>query len=121
MYSADRAAVRAALLALLDSLPSATISVAHNGSVQTFTLPAEANGHAPDTDCAEDILYVLGEAIEPRLTTAQVMDALAKYKFLHGDTTVKTTLARLVKQGRIRNRADMVPRGYELATNHGPE
>jgi hypothetical protein len=33
---------------------------------------------------------------------------------IHGDSTVKATLARLVREHRITNRADLHPRGYAL-------
>lgn len=64
------------------------------------------------TPCAADVLTVLGSASHP-LTTSGVLRELALRGLLHGDSTVKRTLARLVRSGQVVSRT-VVPRGYHL-------
>jgi hypothetical protein len=103
-------AVRSALDSLLDSLPGCTVVVVPPaGEPQMFRLSKPKQS---DTDCAEDILYVLGEVLNP-LTTMELMKEMEKRGIIHGDSTIKYTLAEMVKKHEIINRSEK-PRGYCL-------
>jgi hypothetical protein len=117
-----RDAVLAALVALLKTHPEAAMITFTSARVSaTFQLPREAPAGAGgagvaagDTQCAEDILYVLGE-LGGRVTMPAGLTALGERGLIHGESTIKATLARLVHDGRITNRSDLKPRGYALA------
>jgi hypothetical protein len=118
----ERDVMKRAILTLLDSLTSnATVLIlSDNCMVGHFHFPAKADGHTqlPQTACGEDILLILGEA-QRRLTTPEILKALEERKLFHGETTVKVTLSRLVKEGRVDNRSDVFPRGYAALGGSG--
>lgn len=110
-------AARAALQAFLGSLDVPCVVVvtplAPGADPQVFKLPAPQASHASDlTPCADDVLYVVGEAAP--LTTTQLLTELANRGLIHGDSTVKLALSQLVKQGKLANPQDAKPRGYRL-------
>lgn len=74
--------------------------------------PPDAVEAAAVTPCGADLLAVLGTASHP-LTTSGVLREMALRGMLHGDSTVKRTLARLVRSGAVVSR-DRAPRGYHL-------
>lgn len=65
------------------------------------------------TACEGDVLDVLAGAAAP-LTTSKILAELARRGALHGDQTVKVTLARLVKAGLV-TASRRAPMGYRLA------
>lgn len=52
--------------------------------------------------CGGDILYVLRKSVR-RLTTMEVLEALESENMFWGESTVKQTLSKLVKDGWIDN------------------
>ncbi len=65
------------------------------------------------TECLRDVISLLAKTGH-RLTTSQVLGGLAKEGKVHGDSTVKTALARAVKQGLLDKRSDAKPPGYGM-------
>lgn len=65
-----------------------------------------------ERDCRSDLLTVVGEA--GRITTTGILAELDKREWLHGESTVKRLLARMVKQGELLA-SRRAPRGYRLA------
>jgi hypothetical protein len=86
-----------------------------NGTEVVFRYAAAelAAPAAPETPCTADILAVVCAAGR-RLTTSQILTALEQANHLHGESTVKGTLARLVDAGVLTNDPDARPRGYGL-------
>ena len=71
---------------------------------------------APDDsprDCEVDILDLL-EEVGHRMTTVRILRELESRDQIHGESTVKTTLSRLCREGKVTNRTDTNPRGYGL-------
>lgn len=64
-----------------------------------------------DRTCRDDILATLREAGR-RLTTQGLIDAMEAASRVYGESTIKNTLARLVRDGDLDNRTDTNPRGY---------
>lgn len=63
------------------------------------------------SECAADVLSTLRE-VGHRLTTTQLLSEFSDREFLHGESTVKTTLARMVREKVLNNRSDISPKGY---------
>jgi len=114
---AAQSAAHAVLSKLLESsapVESVTVAIASAPGL-TVTVrvsppgEVEASGLTP---CAADVLSVLGGTSHP-LTTSGVLRELARRGAVHGESTVKRTLARLVRAGRIVSRTTP-PRGYHL-------
>jgi hypothetical protein len=114
-FASDRDAVRASLNALLDTLPGpvTVIVITPAGLCQPFQLPQTISPPINLTPCSKDILYVLGEAGH-RMTTPEILSALDTSELIHGETTVKLALAKMVKDGVLDNRPDANPRGYGI-------
>lgn len=111
------AAAHALLAKLLESaVPVAATTVATAfapGLTVTVRVSPPEGAEVPETTpCAADVLTVLGSARHP-LTTSGVLRELALRGMLHGDSTVKRTLARLVRSGQVVSRT-VAPRGYHL-------
>lgn len=115
------AAVHRALADLIESGgPACAITVRASGIAWSLVLVASPVSAATAetsppvarlTPCQQDILSVL--STDTRLTTSQVLKGLAKRGLLHGESTVKAALAKLVDQGTICN-SKRAPRGYHL-------
>lgn len=66
---------------------------------------------APPSECAADIMAVL-HGLGKRLTTNEILTELQARGRLHGESTVKVTLARMVRDGELHNNKYDRPRGY---------
>lgn len=75
--------------------------------------PRTRKKRAERTACEENILAAIAAAHRARLTTPQVLALLAANGCLHGESTVKYALARLVKSGLLIS-SRHIPRGYSL-------
>lgn len=64
------------------------------------------------TPCEADTLLTLREAAQ-RLTTMDVLDAMDRAGRLHGESTIKMALAKLVRSGLAGNSRE-APRGYYI-------
>ncbi len=67
----------------------------------------------PESNCEEDILETLRTAGH-RLTTMQLLEALSREERLHGESTVKTHLASMVRRQLLTKDPDANPHGYGL-------
>jgi len=65
------------------------------------------------SECAADVLAIIRD-VGHRLTTNEIFNELAQREKLHGDSTVRTTLARLVREDVLNNKSESRPRGYGL-------
>lgn len=72
----------------------------------------------PLSPCDTDILLVLKEVFPNRLTTEQVIAALETRELLHGESTTRKSLARLVRLKKIESRRQQ-PAGYRLIKDAG--
>jgi len=70
------------------------------------------------TACAADICTVLHEAGHG-LTTAQVLEHLEQRGMIHGESTVRNTLARMRRDGVLTNEQNARPAGYGLPDGYG--
>lgn len=73
-------------------------------------IPRERPGPTP---CETDVLALLAETPHP-LRAHEVLSGLDRTDRLHGESTVRKTLARLIKEGKVIN-SRRAPRGYRLA------
>jgi hypothetical protein len=64
----------------------------------------------PLTECKRDLMDIL-RGSDHRLTTADLTDELQRRNLHHGDSTVKSALAFLVKEGRL-DASHKRPYGY---------
>jgi len=69
----------------------------------------------PRTRCQEAICEVL-QAKGRRLTTKEMLSALSSSGKIHGESTVKTSLAELVRRGVLTTCSHCRPPGYGLPT-----
>jgi len=114
---AAQSAAHAVLSKLLESsslVETVTVAIASAPelTVMVRVSPPNAVETSDLTPCAADVLSVLGSTSHP-LTTSGVLRELARRGAVHGESTVKRTLARLVRAGRIVSRTTP-PRGYHL-------
>lgn len=68
------------------------------------------------TSCEVDLLALI--ATHQPIPTSRILEALEARGQLHGETTVRRTLARMVKSGQLRS-SRFAPRGYTLPTFNG--
>jgi hypothetical protein len=109
--TSERANLEEAARSLLERLagtdpPAGAVTVTAAG----WRLTLRAERPRPLTPCEQDILAVLAECTT-RWATTRVLSELDRRGMIHGETTVKLALARLVKLGLIRN-SRKAPRGY---------
>lgn len=69
--------------------------------------------------CQQDCLAVVRES-DKRLTTREVMERLSASGRLHGECTIRTALATLVKLGFLDNRQHPKPGGYGVRVRDEP-
>jgi hypothetical protein len=106
--------------ALLDALGMGAGDVFLHGdraTVHLWVAPAQASAAEPESKLERLILEVLREAGRPMMTS----DILAALNHRtetgedpHGESTVKGTLARMVRVGFLANDPRGQPRGYRL-------
>lgn len=70
------------------------------------------------TACETDLLTLLASATMP-WTTSRVLREMEARDMLHGESTTKRALAKLVRLGRVVSRA-RPPRGYHLPRGEHP-
>lgn len=63
--------------------------------------------------CKQDITRVLHEK-QSRLTTSKILQELRAHDLYWGESTVKRSLADMVREGELTNRSGVRPRGYGL-------
>lgn len=115
MSGPDRKAIISGLLRLLEGAQdAATVEVQFSrGGRVVFELPSPPRHKYDPQSCEADILEVL--RIEARrLTTMELLAAMARHNKEWGESTVKVKLAELVDEGDIDNDPKAKPRGYGL-------
>lgn len=110
--SDDRAALLAAAVKLLESLPGTVVlSIQTQGLVSTVTLPPRPA--EPEGGCAADVLDVL-RAAGRRLNAREILDEFQARGLEWSERTLRRYLAELMERGRVDNPEDASPRGYGL-------
>jgi hypothetical protein len=104
--------------------PITASAVGPDGRVVTVTLsPLQALPPRPRiiTPCMADVLEALRQhGPDGRMTTVQVLADLERREWLHGESTVRHSLANLVALGKLTSRRG-APAGYRLATTGPPD
>lgn len=106
-------AARTAILAARTIDVSANVIEITSGDLHIIIRIKPAAPAGDDTPCERDLLDLLARAPMP-LTTQRVLAQLETAGKLHGESTVRHALARLVGAGKITN-SRRPPRGYRLA------
>lgn len=111
-------AARALILASQELAPRPSVVEIAAGDIRV-TIRREGRRHQPprpeSTECERDLLGLLAGSPVP-LTTSRILTLLAqagKLDRLYGEATVRRTLARLSKAGRVVPHTH-APRGYTL-------
>jgi hypothetical protein len=102
----------AAVGAVVESLDVVTVVGGMRVRLQVVPLTAAEDVNAGT--CAADILQTLREQGQ-RMTTQELLSALEAAERVWGESTVRNSLAALVREGKLTQRQDVRPKGYGLA------